>query len=939
MEALTEKAKETGLTTVYTAQESAQAMYYMAMAGWDAQEMLDGMSGMVNLAAAAGEDLAEVSDIVTDNLTAFGLKASDTAHFADVLAKTAANSNTNISIMGDTFKSSSALAGALGYSIEDVSVAVGLMANRATKGTRAGTALRNIFNGFVEGMTLTGQSFGEVEVSAVNADGSVKSFMETVRVLREYFSQMTGAEKIENAYGIAGMRGYNGLLAIVNATDEDFQKLYDDISDCSGAAQEMADIKLDNMKGDLTLMQSAWEGLKITIGEQFEPEMRSLYSLGTDVFDLASDFVEANPTLVKTVAGTAAALMGVTTALTAIAAAKKAVAALELGTLFGVGAGPILAVAAAIGVAVSAVTALTTEATEGIPKLADLTEETLSLRQAMEDAGDTYDDTTAQTLATVAAAENYLDKLDQLDQGSTEYNNTLALLEETMPELGEYITETTDKFGRTTYVLNTTTDALRENIQAWKENAMAQALQEEYQSVYQNYAAAMVEQQKKSIELTRAKQAETDAEAKYNAIWQERAALIDEAEKKAQAWNKENPTLTQTYEAFLDREKYDELTDALEDQDHEWDKASDTVATYEAALAECDETVEQGAEEVGLLDAAYKEMVGDAQDGADANRDLNVSVEDVVASVEELAAAYSEAYEDARESIRKQESLWDELPEVAAKSVGEITNTLNEHTQYWSNYNANLETILSHSGEIDGLAAVVADLAGDYSEESVNVAAGIADALERGDTAKVTEMINAWLRYQAVMDEAARTNTMITQDIAGDMEDMSAAISSAIENAEDTDGAYDAALQVAMAYIDGFADQSPTISAAFQQVALDAINAALGTAYRSLENASIATSQLKTPGMDGYAGGTTNATAGIHLVGEHGPELVSFRGGERVLTAARTQAALESYGGNSYTVSVNVEGNATEDTAREIARQVRDALEEIDEDRRRRAYV
>ena len=215
MAALTAEAKELGATTKFTAQQSANAMEYMAMAGWDAREMLNGMDGVINLAAAAGEDLAQVSDIVTDNLSAFGLKASDTAHFADVLAAAAANSNTNISIMGETFKSSSSVAGALGYSVEDVAVMVGLMANNAVKGSRAGTALRNIFNGLLGGVTLTAEAFGELDYSAVNSDGSMKGLMETVKDLRGYFDEMTEAERVNNAMAIAGMRGYNGLLARV----------------------------------------------------------------------------------------------------------------------------------------------------------------------------------------------------------------------------------------------------------------------------------------------------------------------------------------------------------------------------------------------------------------------------------------------------------------------------------------------------------------------------------------------------------------------------------------------------------------------------------------------------------------------------------------------------------------------------------------------------
>ena len=314
------------------------------MAGWDAQEMLGGMSGVINLAAAAGEDLAQVSDIVTDNLSAFGLKASDTAHFADVLAAAAANSNTNISIMGETFKSSSSVAGALGYSIEDVAVMVGLMANNSVKGSRAGTALRNIFNGLLGGVTLTAKAFGELDYSAVNSDGSMKGLMETVEDLRGYFSQMTEAERVNNAMTIAGMRGYNGLLAILNATNEDFQSLYASINNCNGAAERMAKVKLDNLNGDITLMNSAMEALQSTIGEQFNPELRALTQLKTELLNGLNDFIIESPSLTKGLMAGAGAAMALGTAIVGVNTAMKVWKALNLASLFVTPAGPFLAV-------------------------------------------------------------------------------------------------------------------------------------------------------------------------------------------------------------------------------------------------------------------------------------------------------------------------------------------------------------------------------------------------------------------------------------------------------------------------------------------------------------------------------------------------------------------------------------------------------------------
>lgn len=292
MSELSAKARQLGADTAFTANQAAEAMTYMGMAGWGANDMLSGMDGMINLAAASGEDLALVSDIVTDNLTAFGLTAKDTAHFADVLAAAATNSNTNVAIMGETFSGSAAIAGALGYSIEDVATAVGMMANAGVKGSVAGTALKNTFNGFLNGATLTAEAFGEVEFSAINADGTINSFSDSINELRGYFEQMTEAERVQNAMAIAGQRGYNGLIAILNSSEEDYQSLTDKINNCTGAAQKMSEIKLDNLQGDVTLLDSATDGLKMTIGEMYNGELRKLTQAGTVIINGINEFCE-----------------------------------------------------------------------------------------------------------------------------------------------------------------------------------------------------------------------------------------------------------------------------------------------------------------------------------------------------------------------------------------------------------------------------------------------------------------------------------------------------------------------------------------------------------------------------------------------------------------------------------------------------------------------
>lgn len=270
IEALTAKAKEMGATTKFSASESAEALNYMAMAGWKTEDMLGGLEGIMNLAAASGEDLATTSDIVTDALTAFGLAASDSGHFADVLAKASSNSNTNVSMMGETFKYVAPLAGAMGYSIEDTAVAIGLMANAGIKGSEAGTALRATLTRLVKPPADAAAALNQLGITATNADGSMKPLGETMVELRAAFADLTEKEQANMAASIAGQEAMSGLLAIVNASPADFEKLTTAIGNANGAAAEMAAIMNDNLRGQITLFQSALEGLGVAIYEDMD---------------------------------------------------------------------------------------------------------------------------------------------------------------------------------------------------------------------------------------------------------------------------------------------------------------------------------------------------------------------------------------------------------------------------------------------------------------------------------------------------------------------------------------------------------------------------------------------------------------------------------------------------------------------------------------------
>lgn len=322
MEALRNKALQMGSTTAFTAAEAGEAMQYMAMAGWKTEDMLEGLEPIMNLAAASGESLGTVSDIVTDSLTAFGLSAADTAHFTDVLAAASSNSNTNVAIMGESFKYVAPLAGSLGYSVDDVAVALGLMANAGIKGSMAGTSLRQILSNLISPTESQAAAMEALGISLYDSNGMVKDFgtlmgdfrnaakasgfdMKALRqkvsaldeqlaagtiTQEEYDAQIQaltegGGEFLQAISDLAGARGLSGLLAIMNASDEDFYQLTGSINNCTGAAQRMASVMLDNAQGDITLFNSALEGLEITLWSLAENGFREAIQEATRLVD------------------------------------------------------------------------------------------------------------------------------------------------------------------------------------------------------------------------------------------------------------------------------------------------------------------------------------------------------------------------------------------------------------------------------------------------------------------------------------------------------------------------------------------------------------------------------------------------------------------------------------------------------------------------------
>lgn len=946
MAALSATAKELGATTKFTAKESADAMGYMAMAGWDAVDMIDGMDGVLQLAAASGEDLAMVSDIVTDSLSAFGLTAADTAHFSDVLAAAATNSNTNVAIMGETFKMSASVAGALGYSIEDVAVAMGLMANSGVKGSIAGTALRNTFNGLLEGVTLTSAAFGEYEYSAIKADGTMKGFGATIDELRVYFQQMTEAERVANAQAIAGQRGYNGLLAILNATDADYASLTNSINNCTGAAQRMAEVRLDNMNGQLTLMNSAWEAVKTTIGEQYTPAMQEAYSIGADVLTGLNEFLQENPAVIHAITAGTAVLGTATVALTSYAAIRKAVNLLNASPLLGtIGpiAGGIALVAGLTAVLTGLFSALdaqnreyrelTASSREQYDELKRLNEEyeeakerygensdaVLALRYEIDELSAAYEsgkqtikDFVAETDSVIEAHNNTIAsyqentsaiadeeqgvlalayKLDELTQktslSTVEQQQLLAIVD----SLNSAVPNLALNYNTATGSLNRTTDAVREMVKA-------QAEQEREEERYRTWVDLVKEHATLEEQLAKAQRNLDASEDQY---------IID-------------PNAMYGYviintEAERYREEVERLTAAIEEN-----KAAQADMGYEQ-----EEAAESGGELRGVIDATFE-------------------------SVAALTAAYNEAYGAALESVSGQYALWESAADVVATSADTINSALESQIGYWDNYNANLESLRERSSDIEGLSEVIASFA-DGSADSVNAVAGLAKA----NDADLREMVANWKTLKDAQDAASQSIADLKTDFSNQMDELQELLVEDIAAMDMNATAAESGRSTIQGYIDAANSMLPQVKTAYKQLAEAAANE-LGIDI----TAGGSGGGNDEPWLNYWASGTSNAPRGAAIVGEEGPELVFMRGGEHVLNARQTAAAMarpvpalsavpiaRETGGREIHIEmpIRIDGNASEETvqalqanADAIVQQVLTAIDERSEDSARRSY-
>ena len=639
---LSQQAQEWAGSTIFLAEDIADTYAQMGRAGWDAQDMLDSMSGVMSLAAASGEDLSSVTTIVTSTLTAFGSSASDAAHFADVLSETAADSNTNVAQLGEAFTAVGTTAGTLGYSIDDVSQALGIMANNGLRGQMSGTALSTALTRMSGANANATKAMESLGISMYDSEGNARSLSDFLGDLRSSFDGLSQAEQENLAYNLAGQRGMKGLLAIVNSSEEDWNNMATAIQNCSGAAEEMSDIQLDTYTGSVQLLQSAIEGLEMEVGNQLEPALRNIVDSFTSIVTGIKEWCSENEAAVPIITGVVTALglftTGVTVATTAVAAFNAVQKVMNPGleafiTVLG-------GVAAISGVVIADIAASANAADDETNSIASLNAQIAETKKAAEELATAHAEYAASSAATAAENDTLISSLQGLVSAYDGSASSAAEINSIIDQLNSNVPGLSLSFDEQTGTLNMTADAidnLADSYQAY--NDLMDAIEDRNEK----------EQTRLELinELTAAQERLTEAQ-KYEAMGEEQnSEIVKESGHNWQYWHEEVEDAT----AAVEEQKQAVSTATIEYNNAQL-KVNDLKNSYDDLNPVVEETTEVTDEAAAAKErlAAREEEAAEAaaeeaekrQEAAETLREINQDIKNASGSTAELREKYEE---------------------------------------------------------------------------------------------------------------------------------------------------------------------------------------------------------------------------------------------------------------------------------------------------------
>ena len=836
-------------------------------------------------AATSLARFANITGMATDNYGRLGSVIVD-------LGNNFATTESEIVAMGTRLASAGKLAGLTEPEIMALAAAMSSVGIEAEAG---GTAMTQTLNAIEKAVAKGGDDLAEFariagmsseEFSSAWKNDAMSALTSFIGGLGKLDEQGESTVLVLEDLGLTGIRQSNMLKALGLAADQ----MTGAVNTANTAWQQNtaltneANKRYATAQSRLTMMQNAYNNLKVAIGDAYTPALSEAYGVGTKVLNSITAFIQKNPALVNAITAFAGVIGAVVAALAAYAvAAKIAATASAILTAAIPGVNVIMGVTAAVAAITAGIVALATAAAnDAVPSVKELTEAARGMREAMDEAKATYDDTVTSTMAAAGVADTYIGKLEELeaaglntDEQHRQYHNTLALLCQVVPELADYIDLETD-------TINGGTEALRANTEAWKQNAMQQAYQDQLTELYSQYSAVLIEAEENSIGLTKAQYSLEAAQQKLSDTYAQMDALWADAQKQADAYYDQYGYYTDAT-AFLSQEYYD-LQNSIYDTNNEIWAAEKSIKNYNKAMEEDADAVSEAEAEIALAEEAVKNLTASMNEGTGASEEAAAQVSEfqaAISGVQEkinaLVESYNEAYSAAYESISGQYQLWDEAAKVVATSAGSINSALESQITYWQDYNANLQSLTDRSADIEGLSDMIASFA-DGSSDSVNAIAGMAGATDE----QLATMVANWKTLQQEQQNAAGSVADLKTDFTATMDELQTALAEDIEAMDLGDEAKASAQATIQGFIDGAVGMLPQVTAAYNRVAAAA-------------RAALSASGTGTAGsIPGYAVGTQSAAPGFALVGENGPELVYFNGGEQVMTAEETAAMRES---------------------------------------------